>query len=98
MLPSTHTLPAAPIARGWRDAWLGWTIDYAPAIGTDGISDALQDPSVRTIIVGSTGRIFRRIKHFSGYLIHMGEGFVPCDPAEGDPRCTWVDDDGFGSF
>src|SRR4051812_42501986 len=76
----------------------GWTIDYAPGIGTDGISDALQDPSVRTIIVGSTGRIFRRVKHFSGYLIHVGEGFVPCDPTEGDPRCTWVDDDGFGSF
>jgi hypothetical protein len=76
----------------------GWTIDYTPAIGASGISDALVDASVRTVIVGSTGRIFRRIKHFSGYLIHIGEGFVPCDPAEGDPRCTWVDDDGFGSF
>lgn len=76
----------------------GWTIDYTSAIGAAGVSDALQDPTIRTVIVGSTGRIYRRIKHFSGYLVHIGEGtWVPCDPSEGDPRCVWVDDDGFGS-
>jgi hypothetical protein len=73
----------------------GWTIQYAAGIDAEAVTDALQDPSVRTIIVGSTGRIFRRIKHFSGYVVFTGEGFVPCDPSEGDPRCVWVDDEGF---
>lgn len=76
----------------------GWTIDYSAAIGAEGVSDALQDPSVRTYIVGSTGRIFRRVKHFSGYQVSMGNGvFIPCDPALGDPRCVWVDDEGFSN-
>ena len=58
--------------------------------------DALSDASLRTIVVGTTGKIFRRIKHFSGYLIITSEGYVPCDPAEGDPLCEWVEDDGIG--
>jgi hypothetical protein len=72
----------------------GWTIDYTTGIDAPGISDALNDTTVRTVMVSSTGRISRRIKHFSGYLINMGlEGWVPCDPALGDSRCVWVDDD-----
>jgi hypothetical protein len=75
----------------------GWTIEYAPGIDSEAVSDALQDPTVRTVIVGATGKIFRRIKHFSGYLVQLGEGWVPCDPTEGDLRCVWVEDEGLGS-
>jgi|ERR1043165_7653291 hypothetical protein len=74
----------------------GWTIQYAPGIDAPGVSDALADPTVRTVVVGSTGTIFRRIKHFSGYVMPTGDGWVPCDPSAGDPTCVWVDDDGFG--
>jgi len=74
----------------------GWMIQFAPAIGADGVADALDDPTVRTVVVGSTGKIFRRVKHFTGYMILTGEGFVPCDPADGIPGCIWVDDEGFG--
>jgi hypothetical protein len=74
----------------------GWTIDYTPGIGAPGVSDALSDPSVKTVMVASTGKIARRIKHFSGYLIIMGpqEGYQPCDPTAGDPRCQWIEDEG----
>jgi hypothetical protein len=67
-------------------------INYSPAIDGSAVVDALVDPSVRTVVVGNSGRIFRRIKHFSGYQI-VFDG-TPCDPADGNPSCVWVDDDG----
>lgn len=72
----------------------GWTIQYAAGIDAAAVNDASVDQSVRTVIVGSTGKIFRRIKHFSGYVIWLGdEGFVPCDPSMGNPACVWIDDE-----
>jgi hypothetical protein len=73
----------------------GWSIQYTFGIDQVGYFDALNDASLRTVVVGSTGRVYRRIKHFSGYLAHVGEAFVPCDPTEGNPLCVWVDDEGF---
>jgi hypothetical protein len=67
-------------------------INYSPAIDGSAVVDALVDPSVRTVVVGNSGKIFRRIKHFSGYQI-VWDG-TPCDPADGNPSCVWVDDDG----
>ena len=69
----------------------GWSIQYTPGIGSAGVFDALSDPSLRTVVAGSSGKIFRRIKHFSGYLIVTTEGFIPCDPNEGNPNCIWYD-------
>ena len=74
----------------------GWPIQFSPGIGADGISDAIADPSVRTVVVGRTGKVFRRIKHFTGYLIATEGGWAPCDPSEGNPLCVWIDDEGFG--
>jgi hypothetical protein len=75
----------------------GWSIQYTPAIDASSVPDALTDPTVRTVVVASTGKIFRRIKHFSGYVVAIGDGFIPCDPLAGNPLCVWVDDDfGFG--
>jgi hypothetical protein len=71
----------------------GPAIQYSPAIEAAGVSDALTDPSVRTIVQGSTGRVVRRIKHFSGYQIAGPNGWMPCDPNAGNPDCVWVDDD-----
>lgn len=72
----------------------GWSIGYTHGIEQAAELDALQDPSLRTIVVGSTGKVFRRIKHFSGYLTTLGNGtYVPCDPAAGDPLCIWYDED-----
>ena len=72
----------------------GWVIEFAPAIDAEGVADVLTDATVRTVVVGSTGKIYRRIKHFTGYVLPLGDGtFVPCDPALGDPRCVWVDDE-----
>jgi hypothetical protein len=69
----------------------GFAIQYSPAIGAQGVPDAVGDPSVRTLVQGNTGRLVRRIKHFSGYQI-AGTG-EPCDPNAGNPLCVYVDED-----
>jgi hypothetical protein len=69
----------------------GFAIQYSPAIDASAVPDAITDPSVRTIVLGNTGRVVRRIKHFSGYQI-VGTG-EPCDPTAGNPLCVWSDED-----
>jgi hypothetical protein len=83
---------AAPLIQSATDARDGFVINYAPSIGATPVADALTDPSVSTKIFGSSGKVSRRIKHFSGYLINVGGQMVPCDPRDGDPQCVWVDD------
>jgi hypothetical protein len=85
----------APVVRYYDEAGLatGWSISHTTAIGAPLEYDAFLDSSVRTVVIGSTGRVFRRIKHFSGYSVATGEGYIPCDPAEGNPLCIWYDDE-----
>jgi hypothetical protein len=84
----------APVVQYYRNAGVaqGWSIGYAPGIDAGGVNDALNDASLRTVINGSTGKIWRRVKHFSGYMIATGDGYIPCDPAQGNPLCVWVND------
>lgn len=71
----------------------GTTIFFTTAIDANGIPDALSDASLQTKINGTSGRIMRRIKHFTGYMAWMDGQWVPCDPMEGNPNCVWVEDD-----
>lgn len=86
----------APVIKYRDDAGVtnGWSIAYSTGIDGVGVADALTDSSLRTVIVGNTGRMYRRIKHFSGYFIVWDEGMIPCDPNAGNPLCVWVDDEG----
>lgn len=61
---------------------------YAPALGAATVADYLSDPSAVTHINLQTGRVWRRVKHFSGYSITSGEA---CDPSPGDPDCVSTD-------
>jgi len=49
----------------------GFTILYCADSGAC-VDDAATDPSVGTLVEPSTGFIFRRLKHFSGYTIGVG--------------------------
>ena len=62
-----------------------WGILFSSSINGQPIDDAKSDPSVRTVIDFSTGRISRRIKHFTGYNILTGEA---CTPSPDDPFCV----------
>jgi hypothetical protein len=64
-------------------------IYYTPALGGSGVTDAARDASLMTHVNLSTGIVWRRIKHFSGYNVYTG---LPCDPSPDDPDC--VDDGG----
>lgn len=62
---------------------------YTPDFGTTGLTDAGYDDSQATHVNLTTGSVWRRVKHFSGYNVTSG---LPCDPSPDDPDC--IDDGG----
>jgi hypothetical protein len=60
---------------------------YAPAMGAAGSSDYTRDASIVTHVDLTTGTIWRRVKHFSGYSMTTGEA---CEPAPDNPDCVVV--------
>jgi len=53
------------------------SILWAPAIGEEGINEAISDSTLRTYVWRTGGIVFRRIKHFSGYNVPDGvEGIL----------------------
>jgi hypothetical protein len=65
---------------------------YAASIGGLPIDEVatLGDRSLNTRFSVKTGRLWRRILHFSGYHIITEE---ECEPTPGDPYCIEIDDD-----
>lgn len=87
----------APVIRYLDDAGVyeGWAIEFSPVLDGSPVADALVDASLRTRVIGNTGRVQRRIKHFTGYMIIGADGQrIPCNPDLGDPLCVWVQDGG----
>lgn len=64
---------------------------YSPNIGGTRVADYITDPSLVTHIDLSTGRVWRRVKHFSGYSATSGDS---CEPSPGDPDCISMDGEG----
>lgn len=60
---------------------------YSPTLGATGSSDYTGDASVVTHVDLTTGLIWRRVKHFSGYSMTSGEA---CEPAPDNPDCVEV--------
>ena len=86
----------APVLTYFRNYWLGnpdalryFGVYYTPDFGTTAFTDAGRDGSLATHVNLTTGIVWRRIKHFSGYNISSG---LPCDPSPDDPDC--IDDGG----
>lgn len=63
-------------------------LNYSPSLNSDPVQDYRGDPSLITHVDLGSGRIWRRIKHFSGYNIVSGQ---PCDPSPDNPDCVEVD-------
>jgi hypothetical protein len=61
---------------------------YETSLGATAVGDYAVDPDAITHVDLGTGRIWRRIKHFSGYV--MGNG-AACDPSPDQPDCIQVD-------
>jgi hypothetical protein len=60
---------------------------YVPALGAGLVTDAASDPSLVTHVNLTTGLVWRRIKHFSGYNVATG---LACTPSPDDPDCVEV--------
>jgi hypothetical protein len=63
-------------------------IYYAPSLGSSLVADYVSDSSAVTHINLNSGRIWRRIKHFSGWSQTSGGA---CDPSPEQPDCIEVD-------
>jgi hypothetical protein len=61
---------------------------YAPTMSAAVVADYKGDPSLVTHVDLETGRVWRRVKHFSGYAQTSG---AACDPSAGDPDCIQTD-------
>ncbi len=60
-----------PEARGARDL-SQFNILFAESIGATPVNDAAQDATLRTYVDRRLGVSYRRIKHFSGYIVASG--------------------------
>jgi hypothetical protein len=60
---------------------------YSPTLGGDVVPDYVEDSTLVTHVDLETGHVWRRVKHFSGYVAGTGRA---CDPAAGDPDCVAV--------
>jgi hypothetical protein len=60
---------------------------YSPSLGGAPVADYASDPTLVTRVDLETGRVWRRVKHFSGYVSGSG---AACNPAAGDPDCVAV--------
>jgi len=65
-----------------------WGLAYASSIDGKPVNDAKNDPSLRSVVDFGSGRISRRIKHFSGYNIFTG---LACVVDPNDPFCIEVE-------
>lgn len=86
----------APVLRSGRDYFLSHpgslnflAVSYIQALGASPIADYRSDHSLITTVDLGTGKIWRRIKHFSGYYNTNGEA---CVPSPDLPDCVFVDD------
>lgn len=81
----------APVLTYFSDYWLAnpgalryFGMYYTADFGNTGFTDAAWDSSLATHVNLTTGVVWRRIKHFSGYNVTSG---LPCDPSPDDPDC-----------
>ena len=88
----TSVLAGRTDLAGNQSALAGYALLYSPDGGKTRVNEvsALGDRSLVTHIDLVTGVMWRRIKHFSGYITPYGE---PCEPEyPGDPYCVWDPD------
>ena len=60
-----------------------FAIFYVPSGTSTLVDEAVADPSLVTIVKRSEGKVVRRLKHFSGYNLHLGI-WTDCTPGVDD--------------
>jgi hypothetical protein len=69
--------PAGWVNMSFTDSYAAlnpwYNILYCPTVGAPCINEAMSDPTMATITDPLSGRLTRRIKHFSGYMVGAGD-------------------------
>jgi hypothetical protein len=75
-------------------AFLEYSMWYTTVVGDTRfyVDEAYFDSALATHVDGVSGKVWRKIRHFSGYYVRSGE---PCDDTAGDPDCVGGMGDGF---
>lgn len=63
----------------------GTNILYCVDLTANCVNEATTDSTLATHTDPVTGKLWRRLKHFSGYNVFSGQ---PCDPSPSDPDCV----------
>jgi hypothetical protein len=68
-------------------AFLEYSMWYTTVVGDTRfyVDEAYFDSSLATHVDSNTGKVSRKIRHFSGYYVRTGEA---CDDTAGDPDCV----------
>ena len=72
--------PVRPKAYALLDDPRVLNILFAPTLGATPENDAAQDPTLRTYVDSRLGMSYRRIKHFTGYVVLVGFTDQPEEP------------------
>ena len=76
VFPDVRMSPSKIVYAQFRDAAAANAavplIKYCPTLGADCIDESLTDASLKTYTSPTTGYVYRRIKHFSGYNVTFG--------------------------
>jgi len=71
-------------------------IFWCPTVGSPCVDESKTDGTVATTRVGSSATLVRRVKHFSGYMVAVGdEGSCPGSIQYLDDGSEWCNTDGF---
>lgn len=85
VFPDVRFSPSKTVYVQFRDASAANAasalINYCPTLGAECIDESKTDPSLRTYTSPTTGTVYRRIKHFSGYNVTFG---FACEPGAFD--------------
>jgi hypothetical protein len=88
VLPDVRFSPSKTVYAEFADAAaasaFNASIMYCPTGSLTCIDESKTDPTLRTYTSPSTGKVYRRIKHFSGYNVILG---LNCDEAEDPSAC-----------
>jgi hypothetical protein len=91
VVPDVRFSPSKTVTASFADAVaanaFAALIKYCPTLGAC-VDESLTDPSLKTYKDPATGRVSRRLKHFSGYTVVFG-----VDGCQ-DPNGCWVDEGG----
>lgn len=71
---------SAPAVKSTTEPLSAYDILWMPSDQQRFVNEGTVDPALATIVNRAEGRLVRRLKHFSGYYVHLGFDSPDCDP------------------